>query len=310
MLSIGEASSYLGVSIPTIRRWEKKGIIHCYRTPGNHRRFALDQLDHIYGKEQHAMTLKDQKKSEHRDKNEHLNKEHEKDPESNRNKQSLGIYARVSQPIQKQNGDLDRQLDRLRQQGGEDGFRSIYEYKDVGSGLNDKRRGLWKMLHDASRSKFKTVYCTHHDRLSRFAVRYLEEYLKIFNVKVKYIEDKLIPNSSSSSGAGPNPNIDDIDKKSIEQELMEDLMAIIAVFSGKLYGSRAKENFKRDRERAILLKEEFSEYLRSKVVGFSEINKMDGADSREKEDKQLPTLEMVEDFLKSKNISLMKRNKK
>ncbi|MHA1340032.1 MAG: MerR family transcriptional regulator [Promethearchaeota archaeon] len=50
MLSIGKAASAIGVSIPILRRWEKKGIIMPYRTPGNHRRYPLDQIEKILSK--------------------------------------------------------------------------------------------------------------------------------------------------------------------------------------------------------------------------------------------------------------------
>lgn len=49
-LSIGEASEYLGVSIDTLRRWEKKGRINPYRSPGGHRYYEKDELDRLFGK--------------------------------------------------------------------------------------------------------------------------------------------------------------------------------------------------------------------------------------------------------------------
>lgn len=50
LLSIGQASEYLGVSIDTLRRWEKKGKISSYRSPGGHRYFKKDELDMMFGK--------------------------------------------------------------------------------------------------------------------------------------------------------------------------------------------------------------------------------------------------------------------
>ncbi len=49
-LSIGEASEYLGVSIDTLRRWEKKGKIISYRSPGGHRYFKKNELDNMFGR--------------------------------------------------------------------------------------------------------------------------------------------------------------------------------------------------------------------------------------------------------------------
>ena len=49
LLSIGEASEYLGVSIDTLRRWEKKGRIEPRRSPGGHRYFDKKDLDDLFG---------------------------------------------------------------------------------------------------------------------------------------------------------------------------------------------------------------------------------------------------------------------
>lgn len=49
-LSIGKASEYLGVSIDTLRRWEKKGRITPLRSPGGHRYFSKEELDKLFGK--------------------------------------------------------------------------------------------------------------------------------------------------------------------------------------------------------------------------------------------------------------------
>lgn len=44
-LSIGEAAKYLGVSRDTLRRWEKRGKIKSYRTPGGRRKYTLYDLE-------------------------------------------------------------------------------------------------------------------------------------------------------------------------------------------------------------------------------------------------------------------------
>jgi len=50
LLSIGEASEHLGVSIDTLRRWEKRGRINPLRSPGGHRYFDKVELDNLFGK--------------------------------------------------------------------------------------------------------------------------------------------------------------------------------------------------------------------------------------------------------------------
>ncbi len=49
LLGIGAASEYLGVSIDTLRRWEKKGRIKPLRSPGGHRYFDKKGLDDLFG---------------------------------------------------------------------------------------------------------------------------------------------------------------------------------------------------------------------------------------------------------------------
>lgn len=49
-LTIGKASEHLGVSIDTLRRWEKKGRIEPLRSPGNHRYYLKEDLDKLFGK--------------------------------------------------------------------------------------------------------------------------------------------------------------------------------------------------------------------------------------------------------------------
>ncbi|MHA1821511.1 MAG: hypothetical protein ACTSU2_02835 [Promethearchaeota archaeon] len=57
----------------------------------------------------------------------------------------------MSQPIQKVNGDLERQVQILKEYALDTGVRKerISIFTDVGSRLNDRRKGLWKMMHAA-----------------------------------------------------------------------------------------------------------------------------------------------------------------
>lgn len=50
ILTIGDASEYLGISIDTLRRWEKKGRIEPLRSPGGHRYYKKEDLDGLFGK--------------------------------------------------------------------------------------------------------------------------------------------------------------------------------------------------------------------------------------------------------------------
>jgi len=89
----------------------------------------------------------------------------------------------------------------------------------VGSGLNDKRRGLLKLLSDASLGKFEVVVVNYNDRLARFGLQIIKEDLKSWNVHLE----------------GFHPNIGG---DSPQAELIADLTAIFYSFMGKLYRMR------------------------------------------------------------------------
>ena len=47
-LSIGEVAAQLGVSIPTLRSWEKRyALVHPARTDGGHRRYTDEEIDQL-----------------------------------------------------------------------------------------------------------------------------------------------------------------------------------------------------------------------------------------------------------------------
>lgn len=51
LLSVGETARRMGVSIDTIRRWERDGKIVGIRTPGNQRRFPITEVQRLLGSE-------------------------------------------------------------------------------------------------------------------------------------------------------------------------------------------------------------------------------------------------------------------
>jgi len=207
MLSISKAAANIGVAPVTLRRWEKKGLICPKRTPGNHRRYSMQQISAIL--------------------NRNRNKEEKSGGTlSEKDNIKIAVYARVSQPIQKKNGDLERQVDVIRRKIAELGKEPEGIYTDVASGMNPNRKGLLKLFSDAAAGKFNYIYITHKDRLSRFCVEYLERHPGVFGVKVSYL----------------NMNTEDTP----QNELVRDMMAIIMSFSGKLHGLRAAKNRERE----------------------------------------------------------------
>jgi putative resolvase len=95
-------------------------------------------------------------------------------------------------------------------------------YKDIGSGLNTNRKGLWHLIRDAKNGSFTTILLSFKDRLTRFGYSYLKRYLLEFGVRLEPISK--------------------LDNKTPESELVKDLVAIIHSFSGKLYRMRRTQN--------------------------------------------------------------------
>lgn len=93
------------------------------------------------------------------------------------------LYARVSTKKQADAGNLQRQLERLRVYAREKGCRVVAEYTDVTSGLNQKRRGLERVLKGAERGEFKKLVIEYPERLARFGHAYLERHLKTLRRK-------------------------------------------------------------------------------------------------------------------------------
>lgn len=212
MYSIGEASKMLGVSRKTVRRWDAKGKILCFRTVGNHRRIPFQEIARIL-KNKYPNRL---------EKLEFFAEKAKHGSHSEEFKKCAAIYARVSTSRQKKSGDLDRQIDYLKKWCEENELNAKQIYGDVGSGLNTRRRGLWRLLKAAKRGKFSRLVVNYKDRLTRFGYEYIEKYLQVFGVKVVAARS--------------------LETKTPETELVEDLVSIVHSFSGKLYGLRSHKN--------------------------------------------------------------------
>lgn len=129
------------------------------------------------------------------------------------------IYARVSSHDQKSHGDLDRQVQFLID--STDDLQNILVLSEVGSGLNDKRKKLQQLLKMVMNNEVNRVFITYRDRLTRFGFHYLETMFNEQGVEIVIVKQKT-------------------EEISVDQELMNDMMSLIASFSGKLYGMRSK----------------------------------------------------------------------
>jgi predicted site-specific integrase-resolvase len=131
------------------------------------------------------------------------------------------LYGRVSGYGQKD--DLARQVEVLQgwasqERPGQD----IAVISDIGSGLNAKRKGLQRLINLAQERRMVEVVVTDRDRLSRFGVEYLEALFLTCSVRLTVLHQ------AQEVGA--------------QHELVEDLIALVASFAGRLYGQRSQES--------------------------------------------------------------------
>ena len=191
-VSIGQAAKELGVSIPTLRRWEAEGKIQAERTPKGHRRYDLAQLRGL------------------------------KPYETSKTNRPTVCYARVSSHDQKEN--LVRQVALLETFCAANGW-SYEIVQDLGSGLNYNKRGLQQLIKRICSGTAGRLVLTNKDRLLRFGSELIFSLCEAYNTEVVLINQ------------GEQP-------LSFEEELAQDVLEIITVFSARLYGSRSHKNRK------------------------------------------------------------------
>lgn len=146
------------------------------------------------------------------------------------NQREICIYARVSTTKQKK--DLENQIDFLKKYAISNGYNPKHIFSDIASGMNEDRPGLQKMVDLIVNKQISKVIISHKDRLTRFGFGYLESMFKKFDTEIDII------------------NLED--DKSFQEELSEDLIAIIHHFSMKFYGKRRNISKKLE-QNAILL---------------------------------------------------------
>lgn len=189
-----EASKILGVTVQTLQRWDNVGIIKTVRTPAGRRMFPKAEIERLLGDSQPVTTDR-----------------------------LLVIYGRVSSADQKKKGDLDRQVLFIKDKLDLRIYQTISIITDVGSGLNDKRKGLIKLMAMTKAGEVTDLGIRYKDRLTRFGFNYLQFFFESYGVKIHILDES-------------------VNDKTVYEELMEDLLSIITSFSGKLYGIRSGKN--------------------------------------------------------------------
>ncbi len=130
-------------------------------------------------------------------------------------------YARVSSHDQKQ--DLQRQVAVLESFCAKQGWQ--YEIiQDLGSGLNYSKKGLKKLIKEICLGTVERLVISHKDRLLRFGSELIFSLCEFFKTEV------IIINASEEAN--------------FEDDLVQDVLEIITVFSARLYGARSRKNKK------------------------------------------------------------------
>jgi putative resolvase len=147
------------------------------------------------------------------------------EPDETTEKNKVVLYARTSSSSNKKM--LADQLERLELYAASKGYVVADAIKEYGSGLNDTRQGLKNILLNIH--KYDKIIVEHRDRLTRFGFNWFQVFT---GNKIEVINEA---------------------KKGSEQELVDDLIAIIHCFAAKTYGLRRK---KRKIVKAIMTNEE------------------------------------------------------
>ena len=145
----------------------------------------------------------------------------------------VAIYTRVSAAENKVN--LEGQAKRLQDYCAARGYPIAMEVKEIGSGVNDARPKLLKLLSDPT---VTLIVVEHKDRLTRFGFNYIEQLLKMQSRRIEVI-------NLAENG---------------KEDLVQDFVSIVTSFCARLYGQRRS---KRKTERIIA---ELTETFLTKVA--------------------------------------------
>ena len=188
-----EAAYELGVSTKTIHRWDEAGKLRTVRTIGNQRRIPIEEI----------WRLRSQGKRAER----------------------CVLYARVSSARQEQDGNLARQTARLREAATSRGYEVVQMITEQASSLNERRKGMKKLLSLIGEQAVDVVVIEYPERLVRFGFGYLEQAFSWKDVRLEVLDP---PRHQEPP-----------------EELIQDMLTIVTVFAGRLYGHRAKNVRKR-----------------------------------------------------------------
>lgn len=133
------------------------------------------------------------------------------EPKTNVKQEHVVTYARVSSSENKNN--LEKQSQRLIDFCNAKGWSTHQNIKEIGSGLNDRRKKLLKVLQEGKATR---LVVEHKDRLARFGVPYIE-------VLCGHMDcDVVILNATNND----------------REDLIQDFVSVVTSFCARLYGQR------------------------------------------------------------------------
>ena len=185
----------LNVSVKTLQRWDREGVLIAKRTPTDRRFYTYDQYLDFKGVK-------------------------------NNSSRKVIIYTRVSTNNQKD--DLLNQVNFLQNFINAKGIIVDEIIQDIGSGLNYKRKKWNELLDEVMENKIDMIIVSNKDRFIRFGFEWFERFVGKFDTKILVVNNELL---------------------SPQEELVQDIISILHVFSCRIYGLRKyKKRIKEDDE--------------------------------------------------------------
>ena len=157
MIRLNEMAKRLNVSVKTLQRWDREGILVAKRTPTDRRYYTEDQYLEYIGS-------------------------------STKSKRKTIAYVRVSSANQKD--DLRNQIMFIRNYVNAKGELLDDVIEDIGSGLNYNRKH-WNdlLLNQIPKGEIEKIYITYKDRFVRFGFDWFERFCNHYNCKIIVINN-------------------------------------------------------------------------------------------------------------------------
>lgn len=146
----------LGVSVKTLQRWDKDGVLPAFRNPKGRRYYTYEQYMNYYNLETVDNRID-------------------------------VVYARVS--TKSQSDSLKNQIDFILSYCKEHGIKEPKVVSDFGSGLNYNRKQWNVLLEDVVKGTVRSIIISSKDRFVRFGFDWFNKMCAYFGTKIVVIND-------------------------------------------------------------------------------------------------------------------------